>query len=78
MHQELEASKRQAVWYAVATAYHPLDSAQQQPREDAILLQHVRLGYCTREQLHQDFDRQGCAYCGRHSYLSLAHCLLSA
>ncbi|KAG0710131.1 hypothetical protein GWK47_023455 [Chionoecetes opilio] len=50
-HRELEARKRQAAWYAAATDYHPLDATQQQPRADGALLQRVRLGYCTREEL---------------------------
>ena len=63
-HRELESSKRQAAWYA---------AAQQQPREDGVLLQCVWLGYCTREQLSEDFEGQKCGHCGRHSRLSLVH-----
>ncbi|KAG0716193.1 hypothetical protein GWK47_010277 [Chionoecetes opilio] len=55
-HRELEARKRQAAWYAAATDYHPLDATQQQPRADGALLQRVRLGYCTREELQEDFQ----------------------
>ena len=76
-HRELEASKRQAAWYAAATDYHPLDAAQQQSREDSVLLQRVRLGYCTREQLSEDCEGQECAHCARHSRLPLVHYLLS-
>ena len=76
-HRELEASKKQAAWYAAATDYLPLDSAQQQPREDGVLLQRVRLGFCTREQLSEDFVGQECAHCGRHSRHPLVHYLLS-
>ena len=42
-----------------------------------MLLQRVRLGYCTREQLSEDFEGQECAHCGRHSRLPLVHYLLS-
>ena len=45
-HLELEANKRQAAWCAAATHY-TLDTGQQQPRSDAVLLQRVRLGYST-------------------------------
>ncbi|KAG0698350.1 hypothetical protein GWK47_026062 [Chionoecetes opilio] len=54
-HRELEPRKRQAAWYAAATAYHPLDATQQQPRAEGALLQRVRLGYCTGEELQEDF-----------------------
>ena len=39
----------QATWYAAATAYQALAASQQQPRADGVLLQRLRLGYCTRE-----------------------------
>ena len=76
-HRELEASKRQAAWYAAATAYYPLDSAQQQSRADGVLLQRLRLGYCTREQLRPDFEGQECVHCGRFTRRPLVHYLLS-
>ena len=76
-HRELEASKRQAALYAAATDYLPLDAARQQPRENGVLLQRARLGYCIREQLGEDFEGQECAHCERHSRLPLVHYLLS-
>ncbi|KAG0723730.1 hypothetical protein GWK47_042057 [Chionoecetes opilio] len=58
-HRELEARKRQAAWYAAATHYHPLDGTpSNKPRGDGALLQRVRLGYCTREELQEDFEGQ--------------------
>ncbi|XP_050715642.1 uncharacterized protein LOC126998207 [Eriocheir sinensis] len=76
-HRELEGWKKQAAWYSIATGYHPLDDAQQHPRADGVLLQRVRLGYSTREQLQDGFQGQECAHCGRHSRLPLVHYLLS-
>ncbi|XP_050709221.1 uncharacterized protein LOC126994012 [Eriocheir sinensis] len=76
-HRELEGWKKQAAWYSIATGYHPLDDAQQHPRADGVLLQRVRLGYSTREQLQDGFQGQECAHCGRHSRRPLVHYLLS-
>ncbi|KAG0710428.1 hypothetical protein GWK47_022828 [Chionoecetes opilio] len=76
-HRELEPRKRQAAWYAAATDYHPLDATQQQPRADGALLQRVRLGYCTREELQEDFEGQECVHCGKHTRRPLVHYLLS-
>ena len=76
-HQEWEASKKQAAWYAAATAYRPLDAAHHQPRADGVLLQRVRLGYCTREELHDDFVAGRCEHCGGRSRRPLVHYLLS-
>ncbi|XP_063854131.1 uncharacterized protein LOC135096523 [Scylla paramamosain] len=76
-HRQLETRKRQAAWYASATGYQSLDASQQQPRADGVLLQRVRLGYCTREQLYDDFRGQECDHCGRHSRHPLVHYLLS-
>ncbi|XP_063887725.1 uncharacterized protein LOC135115154 [Scylla paramamosain] len=76
-HRQLETRKRQAAWYASATGYQSLDASQQQPRADGVLLQRVRLGYCTREQLYDDFRWQECDHCGRHSRHPLVHYLLS-
>ncbi|KAG0718062.1 hypothetical protein GWK47_053215 [Chionoecetes opilio] len=67
----------QAAWYASATDYHPLDATQQQPRADDALLQRVRLGYCTREELQEDFEGQECDHCGKHTRRPLVHYLLS-
>ncbi|KAG0716469.1 hypothetical protein GWK47_009636 [Chionoecetes opilio] len=75
-HRELEARKRQAAWYASATDYHPLDATQQQSRADGALLQHVRLGYCTREELQEDFEGQVCDHCEMHTRRPLVHYLL--
>lgn len=76
-HRHLEARKRQAAWYAAATDYQPLGASQQQPRADGVLLQRVRLGYCTREELYADFQGQECAHCGRYSSHPLLHYLLA-
>ncbi|KAG0716376.1 putative RNA-directed DNA polymerase from transposon BS [Chionoecetes opilio] len=76
-HRELETRKRQAAWYAAATDYHPLDATQQQPRADGALLQRVRLGYCTREELQEDFEGQECDHCEKHTRRPLVHYLLS-
>ena len=76
-HRELETTKRQAAWFAAATDYCSLDAAQHRPRGDAVLLQRVRLGYSTREQLGRDFEGQECAHCGRRSRRPLVHYLLS-
>ena len=40
------------------------------------MLQHLRLGYCTREQLRQDFVSLECDHCGRRSRRPLVHYLL--
>ena len=77
IHRELESRKRQAAWYAAATAYLPLEATHQQPRADGALLQRVRLGYSTREQLRDDFQRQECDHCGRRTRRPLVHYLLS-
>ncbi|KAG0712078.1 hypothetical protein GWK47_019233 [Chionoecetes opilio] len=76
-HRELETRKRQVAWYAAATDYHPLDATQQQPRADGALLQCVRLGYCTREELQEDFEGQECDHCEKHTRRPLVHYLLS-
>ncbi|KAG0710355.1 hypothetical protein GWK47_022986 [Chionoecetes opilio] len=60
-----------------ATAYHPLDATQQQPRAEGALLQRVRLGYCTREELQEDFEGQECDHCGKYTRRPLVHYLLS-
>ncbi|KAG0728832.1 hypothetical protein GWK47_031658 [Chionoecetes opilio] len=76
-HRELEARKRQAAWYAAATDYHPLDATQQQPRADGALLQRVRLGYCTREELQEDFFFNDTATTEIYTRRPLVHYLLS-
>ena len=76
-HRQLEARKRQAAWYATATDYQPLDASQQWPRADGVLLQRVRLGFCTREELYDGFEGRECEHCGRHSRRPLLHYLLS-
>ena len=76
-HRQLEARKRQAAWYAAATDYQPLDASQQRPRADGVLLQRVRLGFCTREELYDGFEGRECEHCGRHSRRPLLHYLLS-
>ncbi|KAG0719629.1 hypothetical protein GWK47_007195 [Chionoecetes opilio] len=50
---------------------------QQQPRADGALLQRVRLGYCTREELQEDFEGQVCDHCEMHTRRPLVHYLLS-
>lgn len=76
-HRQLEARKRQAAWYAAATDYQPRDASQHQPRADGVLLQRVRLGFCTRQELQDDFQGQECDHCGRLSRHPLVHYLLS-
>ncbi|KAG0722943.1 hypothetical protein GWK47_005784 [Chionoecetes opilio] len=56
---------------------HPLDATQQQPRADGALLQRVRLGYCTREELQEDFEGQVCDHCEMQPPRPLVHYLLS-
>lgn len=76
-HQRLEASKRQAAWYAAATRYLPLDPSLQWPRSDGVRLQRLRLGYCTREELDQRFVDRECELCGTHTREPLIHHILS-
>ncbi|XP_076067736.1 uncharacterized protein LOC143040527 [Oratosquilla oratoria] len=76
-HRQLEGTKRQAAWYTATTNYHTLSAFHQQPRADGVLLQRVRLGYCTREELYDGFQGQQCDHCGRHSRHPLLHYLLS-
>ena len=76
-HRELEGTKKQAAWYAAATAYQPLDAAHQQPRADAVLLQRLRLGYSTREELGEHAEERECEHCGRLVRRPLVHFLLS-
>ncbi|XP_076032418.1 uncharacterized protein LOC143020145 [Oratosquilla oratoria] len=73
-HRQLEGTKRQAAWYTATTDYQTLGAFHQQPRADGVLLQRVRLGYCTREELYDGFQGQ---QCGRHSRHPLLHYLLS-
>lgn len=42
-----------------------------------MLLQSVMLGYCTREQLRQNFEGHECAHCARHSHRPLMHYLFT-
>ncbi|XP_045132191.1 uncharacterized protein LOC123516654 [Portunus trituberculatus] len=76
-HRQLEPRKRQAAWYATATDYQPLDASLQRPRADGVLLQCVRLGFCTKEELYDGFEGQECEHCGRQSRRPLLHYLLS-
>ena len=76
-HQELEAAKRQAAWYAAATAYHSLEASHQRSRADGVLLQRVRLGFCSREELEEDFTERECEHCGSHTRRPLVHYILS-
>ncbi|XP_076043547.1 uncharacterized protein LOC143026662 [Oratosquilla oratoria] len=76
-HRQLEGAKRLAAWYAATTDYQTLSAFHQQPRADGVLLQRVRLGYCTREELYDGFQGQQCDHCGRHSRHPLLHYLLS-
>ncbi|MPC62979.1 hypothetical protein E2C01_057071 [Portunus trituberculatus] len=76
-HRRLEPRKRQVAWYAAATDYQPLDASLQQPRADGVLLQRIRLGFCTKEELYDGFEGQECEHCGRQSRRPLLHYLLS-
>ncbi|MPC60427.1 hypothetical protein E2C01_054472 [Portunus trituberculatus] len=76
-HRQLEPRKRQVAWYATATAYQPLDASLQFPRAYSVLLHCIRLGFCTKEELYDDFEGQECEHCGRQSRYPLLHYLLS-
>ncbi|XP_050703623.1 uncharacterized protein LOC126989089, partial [Eriocheir sinensis] len=75
--RELEGTKKQAAWDAAATAYTQLDAAYQQRRADDALLQRLRLGYCTREELYDGFDGRICEHCEERARRPLVHYLLS-
>lgn len=75
-HRELEGTKHQAAWYAAATEYAPLDPAFQQSRADGVMLQRLRLGYCTREELYDGYEGRECEHCGSRQWRPLLHYLL--
>ncbi|MPC39679.1 hypothetical protein E2C01_033224 [Portunus trituberculatus] len=50
---------------------------EERPRADGVLLQCVRLGFCTKEELYDSFEGQECEHCGRQSRRPLLHYLLS-
>ncbi|KAG0729467.1 hypothetical protein GWK47_030277 [Chionoecetes opilio] len=75
-HREMEASSRQAAWYAKATAYRPLLPARQLSRADEVKLHRLRLGYRTLEELRDDSSRQ-CDTWGPPRRHPLRHYLLS-
>ncbi|XP_050706570.1 uncharacterized protein LOC126991941 [Eriocheir sinensis] len=75
--RELEGTKKQAAWYAAATDYTQLDAAYQQRRADDALLQRLKLGYCTREELYDGFDGRICEHCEERARRPLVHYLLS-
>ncbi|KAG0714760.1 hypothetical protein GWK47_013502 [Chionoecetes opilio] len=75
-HRELEARKRQAAWYAAATGRHPA-TTQGRWRTTACVRVRVRLGYCPREELQEDFEGQVCDHCEMHTRRPLVHYLLS-
>ncbi|KAG0714112.1 hypothetical protein GWK47_014768 [Chionoecetes opilio] len=74
---EMEASSRQAAWYAKATAYRPLLPARQLSRADEVKLHRLRLGYRTLEELRDDFESRQCDHCGHLARHPLRHYLLS-
>ncbi|KAG0718417.1 putative RNA-directed DNA polymerase from transposon BS [Chionoecetes opilio] len=76
-HREMEASSRQAAWYAKATAYRPLLPARQLSRADEVKLHRLRLGYRTLEELRDDFESRQCDHCGHLARHPLRHYLLS-
>ena len=76
-HRALEESSRQAVWYARATAYQPLLRSLQRTRAEEVVLQRLRLGYRTREELQADFRSLQCLHCGHHARQPLTHYLLA-
>ncbi|KAG0718601.1 hypothetical protein GWK47_052144 [Chionoecetes opilio] len=76
-HREMEASSRQAAWYAKATAYRPLLPARQLSRADEVKLHRLRLGYRTLEELRDDFESLQCDHCGHLARHPLRHYLLS-
>ncbi|KAG0722292.1 hypothetical protein GWK47_044757 [Chionoecetes opilio] len=76
-HREMEASSRQAAWYAKATAYRPLLPARQLSRADEVKLHRLRLSYRTLEELRDDFESRQCDHCGHLARHPLRHYLLS-
>ncbi|KAG0715564.1 hypothetical protein GWK47_011689 [Chionoecetes opilio] len=76
-HREMEASSRQAAWYAKATAYRPLLPARQLSRADEVKLHRLRLGYRTLEELRDDFESRQYDHCGHLARHPLRHYLLS-
>ncbi|KAG0714320.1 hypothetical protein GWK47_014378 [Chionoecetes opilio] len=76
-HREMEASSRQAAWYAKATAYRPLLPTRQLSRADEVNLHRLRLGYRTLEELRDDFESRQCDHCGHLARHPLRHYLLS-
>ncbi|KAG0713960.1 putative RNA-directed DNA polymerase from transposon X-element [Chionoecetes opilio] len=75
--REMEASSRQAAWYAKATAYRPLLPARQLSRAEEVKLHRLRLAYRTLEELRDDFERRQCDHCGHLARHPLRHYLLS-
>ncbi|KAG0727102.1 hypothetical protein GWK47_035337 [Chionoecetes opilio] len=76
-HREMEASSRQATWYAKATAYRPLLPSRQLSRADDIKLYRPRLGYRTLEELRDDFESRQLDHCGNLARHPLRYYLLS-
>lgn len=52
-------------------------TAYQQSWADDALLQHLRLGYCMRDELCDDFDGRTCEHCEERAQHPLVHYLLS-
>ena len=75
-HRALEETLRQAAWYAKATEHRPLHHSLQRTRAEEVVLQRLRLGYRTREELQADFRSLRCKYCGHHARQPLTHYLL--
>ena len=75
-HREAERRKYQAAWYARTTSYQPLDHSVQRLRAEEVVLQRLRLGYCTRDELREDFQSQQCGHCGHPARRPLIHYLL--
>ncbi|KAG0720484.1 hypothetical protein GWK47_048421 [Chionoecetes opilio] len=76
-HREMEASSRQAAWYAKATTYRPLLPVRQLFRADEIKLHRLRPGYRTLKELRDDFESRQCDHCGHLARHPLRHYLLS-
>lgn len=54
-----------------------MDAAFQQLSADDALLQRLRLGCCTREELYDDFNGRTCKHCEERTKRPLVHYLLS-
>ncbi|KAG0728225.1 hypothetical protein GWK47_032946 [Chionoecetes opilio] len=79
--QQLKAQARRAAAHCAHQTHRELEARKSRrpatPRADGALLQRVRLGYCTREELQEDFRGQVCDHCEMPTRRPLVHYLLS-